>query len=178
MTAHEPSATEVRLTRLVGGFGLDLVGSERVLDFGSGSGVCSKYLAARLQEGGGHLTCLDVSRTWNTVIQKMLKCYLNVDYLLGDIAAVGIPDKSFDAVVSHFALHDIPATERRSIVEQWARVLKTGGKAFVREPIGSHGIPGNGLQHLMADNGFDVVCSHIEKLPLMGLTVAGTFRKM
>ncbi|HEY9247424.1 MAG TPA: class I SAM-dependent methyltransferase, partial [Candidatus Methanoperedens sp.] len=83
---------------------LDLKGNERVLDFGAGSGVCSKHLAARLLKGGGHLTCLDISRVWQDVIKKTLKRYPNVDYVLGDITTLNIPTASFDAILSHFVI--------------------------------------------------------------------------
>jgi ubiquinone/menaquinone biosynthesis C-methylase UbiE len=152
------------------------VGNEHVLDFGSGSGVCSKHLATRLQKGGGHLTCLDVSRTWNAVIQKTLKRYANVDYLLGDIMTLNIPDKSFDVIVSHFVIHDIPANERQAIVNQWARISKAGGKVFLREPIGSDGISIDELRRLMQQSGFKEAISRISQVPLMGKTLEGMFR--
>ncbi len=42
---------------------LGLKGGERVLDFGSGWGGEVLYLARVLSEGGGELTCADISET-------------------------------------------------------------------------------------------------------------------
>lgn len=187
MSGYEPSPLEVRLTLWLGNTiaspiytsyinNLQLVGNERVLDFGSGSGVCSKHLAARLQKGGGHLTCLDVSRTWNAIIQKTLKRYANVDYLLGDINSLNIPDRSFDVIICHFVIHDIPANERQMIVNHWSRILKAGGKVFLREPIGTEGISIDELRHLMQQSGFKESSSRISRVPLMGETLEGVFR--
>ena len=189
MSGYEPGFGEVVLTLFVGGTitgpiyrryinTLDLASGDRVLDYGSGSGVCSKFLAARLQNVDGHLTCLDVSRRWNTVIQKMLNRYPNVDYLLGDITSLAISASSFDAVLCHFVIHDIPATERMEIVREWAKVLKPGGKVFLREPVGgSEGIALDELGGLMLRNGFVEAASCIVPLPFMGDTFEGMFRK-
>jgi SAM-dependent methyltransferase len=116
MSSYEPGKGEIFLTLLAGVIfsplyrdyvnRLELKGKEWVLDFGSGSGVCSKHLAGRLQQGCGYLACLDVSSSWNIVIRKTLKRYPNVEYLLGDIAALHIPDASFDAIMCHFVLDD------------------------------------------------------------------------
>ncbi len=189
MSGYEPGLGEVVLTLLIGGTiarpiyrryinTLDLASGDCVLDYGSGSGVCSKFLARRLQNIDGHLTCLDVSRRWQTVIQKMLNRYSNVDYLIGDIVVLAIPASSFDALLSHFVIHDIPATERMEIVREWARMLKPGGKVFLREPVsGSEGIALDELGGLMRQNGFVEAASCIVPLPLMGDTFEGTFLK-
>lgn len=187
MSGYEPSSIEVRLTLLLGNtlaapvyrryiHALDLTGQERVLDFGSGSGVCSKHLAARLQRGG-HLTCLDVSHTWQAVIRKTLRRYTNVDYLVGDITKLNLPANAFDAILCHFVLHDIPAGERDGIVAEWVRVLKPGGKVFVREPIGEDGIPNAELQARLQAHGLQESKSSVTQLPLMGVTYEGVFRK-
>jgi ubiquinone/menaquinone biosynthesis C-methylase UbiE len=146
MSSYEPGKGEIFLTLLSGVIfsplyrdyvnRLELEGKEWMLDFGSGSGVCSKHLAGRLQQGGGYLACLDVSSSWNAVIRKTLKRYPNVEYLFGDITALHIPDASFDTIMCHFVLHDITADDRPEVFRHWMRVLKSNGKVFLREPVG------------------------------------------
>ncbi len=62
-STYEPQKLEIYLTLGLGitvlspyyrGFArsLGLHGDERVLDFGSGSGICSRHIAARLRRGG------------------------------------------------------------------------------------------------------------------------------
>jgi ubiquinone/menaquinone biosynthesis C-methylase UbiE len=114
-------------------------GNERVLDFGSGSGICSRHIAARLQPNGGQLDCLDISYGWSKVIRKTLKRYRNVTYHLGRITQLDLPESAYDAVVIHFVLHDIPTAERLGILKALARRLKPGGRLLLREPHG-HGI--------------------------------------
>ena len=71
-STYEPAPLEITLTRALGPTvlssyyrsfvqTLNLRGDERVLDFGSGSGVCSCHIAARLKLGG-YLDCVDISR--------------------------------------------------------------------------------------------------------------------
>ncbi len=144
--AYEPSGTEIRLTLALGltilspyyrqfARGLKLIGNERVLDFGSGSGVCSRHIAACLQRAGGSLDCVDVSRKWIGVARKALGGYGNVNFHLGHIAEVPLPDGAFDVVVVHFVLHDIPAVQRPGVIHALARKLKPQGCLMLREPV-------------------------------------------
>ncbi len=159
LSIYEPPPLEIKITLGLGltvlspyyrsfVHSLKLRGDERVLDFGSGSGICSRYIAARLQRGG-HLDCVDVSRGWMNVIRKTLRRYKNVSYHLGHIAQLDLPESAFDVVVIHFVLHDIPADERREVVHALGRKLKPTGRLIVREPQG-HGLSLDELKKLTA----------------------------
>jgi ubiquinone/menaquinone biosynthesis C-methylase UbiE len=154
---YEPSSTEIRLTLALGltilspyyaGFArsLNLRGDERLLDFGSGSGVCSRHIAAHLRRG--RLDCVDISHGWMGVIRKTLRSYRNVYYHLGHITDLDLPESAFDAVVVHFVLHDISASERPVVVNALARRLKPGGRLVLREPQGE-GLEDQELKGLM-----------------------------
>lgn len=142
---HEPGSAEVFITVLVGRLAgsmygsyvksLGLTGRERVLDFGAGSGNPAAYLAPILEKGGGELVCLDVSARWQDVCRKRLQGHRNVRFLLGEIGSLGLADASFDVVFSHFALHELPAAAQPATVRHFARILRPGGKAHLREPI-------------------------------------------
>ena len=144
--SYEPTDTEIRLALALGltilspyyhqfARGLKLIGNERVLDFGSGLGVCSRHIAACLQRAGGRLDCVDVSHKWICVARKTLRGYSNADFHLGHIAEVTLPDSAFDMVVVHFVLHDIPAVQRLGVMHALARKLKPQGRLMFREPV-------------------------------------------
>jgi SAM-dependent methyltransferase len=160
---------------------MGLSGNERVLDFGSGSGAEAVHLAGRLSKGG-HLTCLDISRTWLETARKRLKDYTNVSFLLGDITALNIPPGSFDSVAVHLVLHDIPAEARPAVVKELARVMKKGARLHIREPLGdSHlgeGMTAAEVRSLLAGAGLRETSSRFEKLVLwFWATYEGVYEK-
>lgn len=190
MSGYEPSAFEVFLTRLLGRTllspyyyhyvdGLPLRGDERVLDYGSGSGVCSRHLAARLARGNGHLTCVDVSATWQRVIRRALKRFDHVDYACGNISTLDIPDGAYDVVFIHFVLHDIPRDEQPDVARALARKLKPDGQLFIREPAEpGHGMSLAEMGTVLTENGFELVTSSTERIFLIGEVSDGVFKVM
>jgi ubiquinone/menaquinone biosynthesis C-methylase UbiE len=145
MSTSEPSRLEVFLTVAAGSLmpgvyreyvhRLGLKGSERILDFGCGSGNPARHIAPILQRGGGRLTCLDISKTWIAVSRSRLKRFPNVSFVHGGIAEAGLADASFEGVFVHFTLHDIPPAERPEIAVHLARILANNGRLFLREPL-------------------------------------------
>ncbi|MDO9087705.1 MAG: class I SAM-dependent methyltransferase [Anaerolineaceae bacterium] len=157
---YEPPPLEIKLTLALGltilspyyqhfARGLNLKGDETVMDFGSGSGVCSRHIAARLRNGG-NLVCVDISKGWNTVIKNTLKLYNNVDFFLGSINRLDRQESSFDLIVIHFVLHDIPRSDRTGVLTDLARFLKPEGSIIIREPQ-KHGLTINEME-LMAEH--------------------------
>jgi ubiquinone/menaquinone biosynthesis C-methylase UbiE len=162
--SSEPSRLQVFFTVLLGygvarpykryvdSFGL--TGNEIVLDYGSGSGRISRHVAERLLPGKGHLTCVDVSKVWMGTLQKRLKRYPNVDYKLGDIAALNIADNAYDIVVVHFVLHHVEQDQRQEKLDILARKLKPHGRLFIREPTrAEHGTQPAEIRALMSAAG-------------------------
>lgn len=187
MAFQEPSSSEVRLTLALGQTlavpfyrryinSLPLKGSERVLDFGSGSGVCSRHLARRLNLGG-RLTCVDVSTVWMQTIRHTLRRCANVEFRLGSMATLCLPDASYDAVFLHFVLHDVPFAERAEIVRHLARVLKPGGLLFIREPGERGGMPADEIRERMTANGLREIQAGSETHWYTGPVYAGVYRK-
>lgn len=133
---------------------LGLSGSEQVLEYGPGPGTASKYLAETLGQNGGRLTCVDISSVWMRVLRKKLQKFPDVDYQLGDIASLPVPDNAYDGIVIHYVLHDIEAAMRAEKLAALVRKLKRGGKIYLREPISpNHGMPPSEIRALMAANG-------------------------
>jgi ubiquinone/menaquinone biosynthesis C-methylase UbiE len=114
---------------------IGLTGNERVLDFGSGSGICSRHIAHQLSRRGGRLDCVDVSSRWMRTNQRTLKHYDNVNYFLGDLGDLNLEMKAYDVIVSHFVLHEIPLVEIPGLLHTFSRLLNTRGRVIFREPM-------------------------------------------
>jgi len=156
---------------------LDLAGDERVLEFGCGSGALSRYLARRLSKGG-RLVCLDTSEPWVNVAHRRLQRFDNIEFVLGDVLELDIGEGTFDAVVIHFALHEVDSRCRGDIVRTLARWLKDDGRLFIREPIKEdHGIPMREIRRLMADAGFRELSFEEHKPLLLPPMCVGVFGK-
>jgi ubiquinone/menaquinone biosynthesis C-methylase UbiE len=130
-------------------YGLGLGGDERVIEYGSGSGSVSRYLATILSSGS--LTCVDISESWMRVVTKRLGDYKNVEFKLGDISELQLHDGVYDGVVVHFVLHDIDPQDRVSKLCILADKLKKGGKLYIREPTRKrHGMSPEEIRKEMA----------------------------
>jgi SAM-dependent methyltransferase len=189
MAGYEPTPLEIHLTLLLGtlasGFyrgyinSLPLTGAERVLDFGSGSGVCSRHLADRLARGGS-LTCVDGSRGWMTVIRRTLRRYRNVTFCLADLSTdadrSGLPEHGFDALFIHFVLHDIPAAGCECIMRRLAGKLVPGGRLFLREPLEPGGRSVEDFRQMLARAGFREIDSHPQAHWFTGPILVGVYQ--
>jgi SAM-dependent methyltransferase len=133
---------------------LPLSGSERLLDYGSGSGIGAAMLAKRLQRGGS-VVCLDISKRWIGRTRRKTGHLPNVSYIHDDIESAEIAPESFDAVFAHYVIHDISPRKRSTIFVYFSVLLRKGGKLFLREPHDpSHGMSAAEIRRLAADAGF------------------------
>lgn len=143
---------------------LHLKGNEKVLDFGSGSGAGSRHLAKILQKCNGHLTCIDISKYWTGKAKKRMKYYDNVDFLVGQLPELQLREDSFDVIYIFYSLHDVSKGLRNGIVSEFFRVLKNGGKLYIKEPQRENdGMPIEEIVELMKSNGFYEENSKIDK---------------
>jgi ubiquinone/menaquinone biosynthesis C-methylase UbiE len=159
---------------------MHLRGDERVLDFGSGSGAAAKHLAPLLQRGGGTLTCVDISSRWLDQLRKTLKSYPNVEYRLGRIDEFDLPDASEDVILIHWALHDVPDMDRPSYLRTFARLLRPGGRIFIREPAEENrekGLSWDEIRAGMEGVGLRQVSQGDDRFFLVGPMVRGVFEK-
>ncbi len=132
---------------------MGLRGDEQVLDFGAGWGDSTFYVSPRLNDKG-HVTLLDISSGWQEVAKKRLSRFSNLSFVNADIFSAGIGDGSFDVIVVHFMLHDIPRPDRGAIVKELANKLKPGGYMFLGEPTArSHGMTADEILSLMSAAG-------------------------
>ena len=148
---------------------MSLRGDERVLDYGCGSGAAARHLAKRLQAGGGHLTCMDVSERWQRTARRALRAYPDVEFRLGDVRGMHLPAASFDVVLVHWMLHDVPPWDRPGTVAELARLLRPGGRLFSREPTNArHGMPAAQMREVFAAAGLAETLAGEGKAPILG----------
>lgn len=182
-----PGRLEVAMEEIVYRFGgslyrnylrtLGLEGNERVLEFGSGGGGCSRQLLYMLA-GEGTLTCVDTSKYWMERAKKRLRGNDNVTFLQGDIRRLAVAEGSFDCVIVHLVLHDIKQKERQGTVDALAAALRQGGTLFIREPTGEHhGMPAAEIRALMNNAGLSETAYSHGKSLLIGPFYAGTYVK-
>ncbi|MDP4275580.1 MAG: class I SAM-dependent methyltransferase [Bacteroidota bacterium] len=133
---------------------LNFKGNEKVLDFGSGSGAGSRHLAKVLQNGG-HLTCVDISKYWTNKAKKRLRNFNHVEFLVGQLPEMELKTNSFDIIYIFYTLHDVSPDLRNGIVREFYKILKEGGKIYIKEPKRQYdGMPVAEIVDLMVDHSF------------------------
>ncbi|MBA2395319.1 MAG: methyltransferase domain-containing protein [Ktedonobacteraceae bacterium] len=108
-----------------------LTGIERVLDIATGGGHAAFALAPYASE----VVALDLTRPMLEVAQQeaTARQLSNIRFLEGDAQAIPCADESFDVVVCRQAAHHFPNVQQ--CVNEWARVLKPGGKLLLIDSI-------------------------------------------
>jgi len=155
---------------------IDLNGDENVLEFGGGSAGISEKLIGRLE--GGALTCMDISPPMLEIAKRRLRRFPQARCLLGSIEDLDLEAGSFDVIVIHNALHDLPETERSAAVTTLASLLKDGGRLHFREPTKpSHGLPAKTYRTLMNQAGLEEVTGLEYKRFPIGPVFHGVFLK-
>jgi ubiquinone/menaquinone biosynthesis C-methylase UbiE len=107
-----------------------LVGSapQRVLDVGCGTG----FLALRFAELGHTVTGIDLApQMIDRARRKAEQANQQVDFRVGNAAALDCPHEQFDWVVARHVIWNLPDPERG--VAEWLRVLRPGGRLVLIE---------------------------------------------
>jgi len=156
---------------------MGLRGDERVLDYGSGSGAAARHIAKRLRAGGGRLTCVDISPSWQRALRRTLRRYQNAEYALGDVRDLGLPEGSFDVVLVHWMLHDVPVADRPSVLAVLARLLRPGGRLFIREPAGPSEGAAAALRSLLSGAGLSELRGAESSAFFLGRNYSGVWER-
>lgn len=120
---------------------LNLCGDEAVLDLGCGRGLLLLGAAKRLPQGRavGIDLWSKVDQSNNSREATLGNAALEgvaerVEVRDGDMRKLPFPDRTFDAAVAHFAIHNIPSREgRREAIGEIVRVLKPGGQVALSD---------------------------------------------
>ncbi len=155
---------------------IELDGDENVLEFGGGSGGISERLAGRVKHGS--LTCMDICPPMLEIATRRLRKHPQARCLLGRLENLDLADGSFDVIVIHNALHDLPEADRSITTAILASLLKGGGSLHFREPTKpSHGFPAEVYRSLMIQAGLEEVTSREYRRFPIGPLFHGVFRK-
>ena len=103
---------------------------DHVLDVGCGTGYLPRLLADRVTSEG-QVTGLDASPAM--IGYSRHHAPANCSYVTAEAQDIPLPDKSFDAVISSFALHHIAPTARAAALQEMFRVLRPGGHLLIAE---------------------------------------------
>lgn len=126
---------------------LDIDHGVRILDIGSGYGGAARFLAKTY---GCRVTALNLSEVENQRNREMNKVS-GVDHLIdvieGSFEDVPLPDGSFDIVWSQDAI--LHSGEREDVIEEVARLLKSGGSFVFTDPMMADDCPKAVLQPIL-----------------------------
>ena len=125
-----------------------------IADFGAGTGAYTIPLAKRVGESG-HVYAIEVQKEFltnikNGAVQQGLK---NLSVVWGDVERLGgtkIKDKTVDAVVVSNVLFQ--AEDKKGLIEEAKRILKTGGELLLIDWSGSFNNLGPAPKMVVTEN--------------------------
>lgn len=101
-----------------------LAPKSKVLDAGCGAGIpIAKMLAKQFDVIG-----VDFSEAQVALAKKNVP---NADFVCADMTQLDFPDESLDGICSYYAIIHIPREEHEGLIENFYKMLKTGGIALL-----------------------------------------------
>lgn len=103
---------------------------ERVVDLGAGDG----FLSLPLARAGAAVLAVDISPAMlEACAAAAQQEQLSVRTLVADLADLDLPTGSVDVVVSSYALHHLPDSDKRQLLERAHRWLRPGGRLVLAD---------------------------------------------
>lgn len=130
----------------------ELKEGETVLDLGSGAGF-DCFLAAQKVGTTGKIIGIDMTPE---MIAKAIRNalngnYSNVEFHLGEIEHLPLPDASVDAVISNCVINLSP--DKESVFKEVHRVLKSGGRMMISDIVLTQPLPDSVMKSVEAYTG-------------------------
>lgn len=126
---------------------IDLRPGWHVLDAGTGTGLIALLAAPRVGKTG-RVIGVDTSEAMLAIARDKAARFgfTQCEFQIGDLEALRFQDKTFDAVLSQFALHH---TDPAKSLREFYRVLKPGGVLVIHEWMESPNVPNQVLSDLI-----------------------------
>lgn len=148
---------------------------EAVLDVGCGTGDLTRR-AARAAGASGKVIGIDPSAEMIEVARrKAAEAALELDYRLGAVEALALPDGTLDVVLSTLMMHHLPEELKRAGLAEIRRVLRPGGRLVIVDILRPTSAPGKLAAALLMHGGMKTGVQDLSpRLEEAGLTVVET----
>jgi arsenite methyltransferase len=144
---------------------------ETVLDLGSGAGF-DCFLAASRVGSTGRVIGVDMTPEMVTKARNNARrvSAANVEFRLGEIEHLPVPDESVDVIISNCVINLSP--DKRLVFREAIRVLKPGGRIAISDVVATHAIPKEVAEKVEALTGCIAGAAPVDEIRAM-LTEAG-----
>ena len=136
---------------------------ETVLDLGSGGGF-DCFLAANQLGESGRVIGVDMTPTMVSKARANAEKggYGNVEFRLGEIEYLPVPDRVVDVIISNCVINLSP--DKSQVFREAFRVLKPGGRLAISDVVATVELPREMRDDLQLYSGCMAGASHIEEL--------------
>lgn len=139
---------------------------ETVLDLGSGGGF--DCFLARAQVGkSGYVIGVDMTPDMIMLARKNLEKsgYTNMDFRLGEIEHLPVPDESVDVIISNCVIN--LSLDKEQVFRDAYRVLKNGGRLSISDVVATAEMPIDLKQDISMLMSCVAGAEHVDKIKLM-----------
>jgi len=105
----------------------------KIVEVGCGTGSSTRWITQSLPKA--QITAVDLSWPYLKQAQKNLASCPRINFLQGDGAQLPFKDAEFDAWTSVFVFHELPNEERKKVLREAYRILKSDGLLVFADSI-------------------------------------------
>jgi SAM-dependent methyltransferase len=106
---------------------------EKALEIGCGTGAFTRLLSKRARS----VVAVDLSPQMIRLARSRSVGYQNIEYVLGDITRLSLPEASYDCIVTIAALHHLPL---EATLVKIRNTLRHGGVLILQDLVADKGI--------------------------------------
>jgi demethylphylloquinol methyltransferase len=105
---------------------------EKILDLCSGTGKAASWIAANVGREG-EVVGLDFSKQMIEIAKKRSNGLGNVTFIERDVTQIWDHRGDYDGIFTSFALHELPESTRKGVLEQSYQALKKEGRLVIAD---------------------------------------------